>query len=95
MITISAPEPISQKLIKFINDSNIALEVVAEDGDLKIELSGEQKLKSNLSTLYSGSWVSCATARATAANLAITLKQMGEMLNVINVKVKQCGLGCF
>jgi Fe-S cluster biogenesis protein NfuA len=95
MKKISAPESISADLKKFVDDKSISIDIVSDGGDLKIEDTGAERLESSLSILYSGGWTTCATARATAKKLEITLPQMGEMLDHLNVKVRQCGLGCF
>jgi len=95
MKKIFVSESMSADIKKFVDDKSISIEIVSGGGDLKIEETGEERLESSLSVLYSGGWTSCATARATAKKLEITLPQMGEMLDHLKVKVKQCGLGCF
>jgi hypothetical protein len=95
MKKVSVPQPISAGLKEFLTAKDISIEIVTEDADLKIEETGAERLESTLSTLYSGGWTTCETARATAKNLDITLAQMGEILDHLKVKVKQCGLGCF
>ena len=95
MKTISVQESISANLKNFIERKSIDIEIRAEGGDLKIEQSGTESLQSSLSVLYSGGWITCPTARNIAENLEITVWQMGEMLDELNVKVRQCGLGCF
>ena len=80
---------------KFVDEKSIAIDVQTEDGALKVEETGAERLESTLSILYSGGWITCATARTIAGNLEITLSQMGEILDHLKVKVKQCGLGCF
>jgi len=95
MKKITVPLEITDSLQKFFVDKSIKIEIVTEGGDLKIEDTGPEKQESDLSTLYSGGWVTCATARTLAGNLGIKLDQMGEMLDHLNIKVKLCGLGCF
>lgn len=95
MVKICAPESITPGLTKFIVDEGVALDLVGGNSDLKIELCGEERLESDLSILYSGGWVSCSTARTLAGKLGTTLPQMGDMLDLLNVKVRQCSLGCF
>ena len=80
---------------KFLTEKNINIAIVTEDGDIKIEDTGPEKQQSDLSTLYSGGWITCPTARTLAGNLEIKLDQMGEILDHLSIKVRQCGLGCF
>lgn len=95
MKTISVPESVSVGLKRFVDDNSIPVGIQVENGDLTVEDTGTERRESTLDFLYSGGWVTCATARAIAANLEITLSQMGQMLDHLNVKVKKCGLGCF
>lgn len=88
-------ESISAGLVEFVRDKAIALEVVDGDGDLRIEDSGDERLESDMDVLYSGGWVSCSIARDLAGKLEVSLEQMGDMLDHLNIKVRQCGLGCF
>lgn len=95
MKKISILESMSADLKKFVDDKSIAIEIVSDGGDLNIEDTGPEKLESSVSVLYSGGWIACATARAIARKIDITLPQLGEILDYLKVKVKQCGLGCF
>jgi hypothetical protein len=88
-------ESISAGLVELVRDKAIGLEIVTADADLRIEDSGTERLESDMDVLYSGGWVSCAVARDLAGKLEISLAQMGDMLDHLNVKVRQCGLGCF
>ena len=85
----------STGLKDFFTGRDMSIEIVTEGGDLKVEDTGAECRESTLSTLYSRGWITCPTARAIAENLDITLAQMGEMLDHLNVKARQCALGCF
>ena len=95
MKKITVPQEMTESLQKFFTEKSIKIEIVTEDGDLKIEDTGAERQESDLSTLYTGGWITCATARTLAGNLGIKLEQMGEVLDHLKVKVKLCGLGCF
>ncbi|MBW8017578.1 MAG: hypothetical protein FVQ82_15475 [Planctomycetes bacterium] len=60
-----------------------------------MEDTSAEKQDCTLSVLYSRGRISCSTARAIAKNIEIPLAAMGELLNHLNIKVKQCELGCF
>lgn len=95
MKKISVPQAMSTSLKEFLTGKGISVEIVTDDADLKIEETPAERLESTISCLYSGGWITCATAGATAKKLDITMAQMGEILDHLKVKVKQCGLGCF
>ncbi len=37
----------------------------------------------------------CGAARALAAELGVSLAEMGEIANALGIKIKNCQLGCF
>ncbi len=39
--------------------------------------------------------ISCSLAFKVAADLGISRKEMGELLNELQIKIIQCQLGCF
>ena len=39
--------------------------------------------------------LSCTAARALAAELHISVAEMGEIANQLGIKIKHCELGCF
>lgn len=87
--------PLKDQLEKFICNQNIDLETVTDQpGDIKI-LRCEERKECNLGTIYSGGWIACEMARDIAKKLGISLSQMGNLLNQLNVKIRKCSLGCF
>ncbi|MCK4752588.1 MAG: hypothetical protein KAS75_04015 [Planctomycetes bacterium] len=86
---------IKEQLLKFLNVEGIKIEVTAnEHRDVTI-LQCEDRKESDLNTIYSGGWVACETARALAKKLAIPVRQIGKLLDHLDVKIRRCGLGCF
>ncbi len=70
--------------------------VMAADRDsAALTIRQEAGRQSDMDVLYADGWIACETARATADRLDIALPAMGELLELLNVKVRQCGLGCF
>jgi hypothetical protein len=51
--------------------------------------------ESRLEILYSGGWISCSLARAMAGRLGIGSRQLGKLLDHLDIKVRECDLGCF
>ena len=39
--------------------------------------------------------ISCAAAMRLAEELVISRQQLGQLLNELRIKIKQCQLGCF
>ncbi len=63
-------------------------------GDVTVEIVTE-RLESSPTLLYSGGWLSCATAWEMSDILGISKAQMGMLLDLLKVKVRNCDLGCF
>ena len=92
---ISAEPSIARKLQEFLDNETIDLEIVTGlPGDIEIAKSNNRK-ESNLTTIYSGGWITCETARSLAKKINISLNQMGKLLNNLDVKIRRCSLGCF
>ena len=85
----------SQKLADFLAKERIALAAVT-DGHCEVRVFRcDDRKACNLETIYSGGWIGCEKARALAKRLSIPVRQMGEMLDFLDVKIRDCGLGCF
>jgi len=85
----------ADQLREFLNVEGIKIEVVTE-GHCNVTVVQCEALKeSDLNTIYSGGWITCETARASAKKLGIPVMQMGKLLNHLDVKIRRCGLGCF
>ena len=80
---------------EFIEEKGAFFEIVSEGGDLSIEDTGQESRESTVSVLYCRGWISCAKARTIASKLKIPLTGMGQLLDHLSIKVKNCGLGCF
>ena len=61
-----------------------------EDGTLK-----EDEIAAKLKELAKEGKISCAAAQRIAIENKIPLKQVGDMLNQMKIKIIQCQLGCF
>ena len=86
---------LAETLKQFIESESIALELTTgSDADICIQTSDECK-ECDLNTLYPGGWISCATALALAKKLDIQTRQVGAIMNHLEIKIKHCSLGCF
>jgi len=95
MQKLSVPKSLSDKVLQFTKQAGIPLDIVTESAGLTVEICTGELLESDLTKLYSGGWIKCENARLMAKNLDITKLQMGKLLYELNIKIKECGLGCF
>lgn len=95
MQKLSVPKSLSDKVLQFTKNNSIPLDVVTENADITVKICTGDCLESDLATMYSGGWIKCKNARLMAKNLDITKSQMGKLLDELNIKVRECGLGCF
>jgi hypothetical protein len=92
---IYAEVSLKDKLLEFVNNENIDIEIVTDSScDVKIVQSRE-RIQCSLDTIYSGGWIDCEMARSMAKKMEISLSQMGNLFNHLNVKIRKCSLGCF
>ncbi len=91
---LKVPDSMAEQVRKFLAEEKINLEIVDCSCDVEVVIRGES-LESDLATIYSGGWIGCETARALAKKLAISIRQMGKLLDQLNVKIRKCSLGCF
>ena len=94
---ICVQDALLESLRDFLRAEGIGIEAVTDEScPVKIlQCEGEERLRSDLRTIYSGGWIACETARALAKKLGISLVQMGKVINHLNTKIRQCSLGCF
>ena len=93
------PESMAESVAAFVESESIPLGVSSAD-DTSAEqtihvVPTEERLQSDGSTLYSGGWITCTAARAMGAELGFGLMKIGKLLNFLDVKIRQCELGCF
>jgi hypothetical protein len=92
---LSVPESLLARVRELVEGEEIALEVVSSGPcTVRVELSGE-RLESDLTTLHAGGWITCPAARAAASKLQISNRAMGKILNLLEIKIRRCDLGCF
>lgn len=99
MKRICVKRSIESSLKAFFTEKAIDVEVVTDSfdssSDVIVEDSGQERLESDLRILYSGGWISCNNAWGLADRMEVSFGQMGAVLNHLDVKIKQCQLGCF
>jgi hypothetical protein len=93
--TINVPEEMRETLSAFFGAENIDLTLsTGKSGAITI-IPGKEKEECTASELYPGGWITCARALEIASELAIANGAFGKILNKIDIKVRNCELGCF
>jgi hypothetical protein len=54
-----------------------------------------EELKARIKAAAPEGKIACAAAMRLAEELVISRKDMGQLLNELKIKIKQCQLGCF
>ena len=86
---------IVESLKEFIDAEGIQIDLTPDEGsDLRVLVCDDPK-ESDLDTLYSGGWIACQAALSLAKKFEIPTRQVGLLLNHLDIKVKKCSLGCF
>ena len=94
-MTIQVPDNLIERMKSFVESEGVSLEIVGDgSADLKI-VQSQGRVESDTSTLQAGGWIACPTARAIAVKLGISPKKVGRLLDVLDIKVRDCDLGCF
>lgn len=95
MKRISVDIALADSFSQFLNDKGIKLAIVTDGPGEFAVISCDDRRQSDVQTIYADGWIACATAHAVAKKMGISLKHMGEILDHLNVKIRQCSLGCF
>ena len=94
-VRLQEPEELREKVAQFAQGSGPDLEVVdAEPCDLRVEVSAE-KVESQGDTLVAGGWITCPTALAMSAKHHLPVETVGALVDLLQIKVRSCSLGCF
>jgi hypothetical protein len=92
---VCADEVLFKSLADFMKTEAIQMELTQDGGaDVNILMSDTRK-ESDLQTLYAGGHIPCRIALELAQKLQIPTIQTGALLNYLDIKVKNCSLGCF
>jgi hypothetical protein len=95
-LSVCVPEPMRSDFSAFLIKENIPLAVISGDtGDVVITPSEGERRECDTSTLYQGGWIPCATARTAAEHLSLEYGEFGKVLNYLDIKIRECELGCF
>ena len=93
--TLGVPAEMLEAVVNFVSGAGIALPVVADDDCTVQVVKADERRRCGLRRLYVGGFIACETARGTAVKLGIRTRQMGKLLDFLDIKVRSCSLGCF
>ncbi len=93
--TLSTPKELREKVSQFAKANDMDVKVVeGEPCDICIVSAGE-KAESLADTLQTGGWIKCAAAWEMAKKHHIPLLLLGALLDLLDIRVRGCCLGCF
>jgi hypothetical protein len=97
MIRLCVPESLREKVAGFVEHQGLNWELVVEAPcEVRIAVSdGSDRRECTGDTLEAGGWIKCSAAWALGVMYGIPLLQLGAFLDVLDIKVRQCALGCF
>lgn len=79
----------------FLSAEGIRVDLVLTDDCTVRVTEADERRRCGLRQLHLGGFIACETARGMAVKLGIRTRQMGKLLDFLNIKVRSCGLGCF
>ncbi len=93
--SLAVPESMATSVGEFLAAESIPLDVVTGGGsEVRVEAATtRQQCKADV--LYTGGWIACSQALKMAEVLDIGPGNMGKLLNRLDIRVRQCQLGCF
>ena len=93
--TILVPPELQDRLSAFLAADGPDCELAtSEPADIRI-LPGDRQSECTTDTLYTGGRLACATAWAMAAKHGIAMARVGALADALDIRIRQCTLGCF
>ena len=94
--TLGVPETMLAALGEFVQAHSIPVNVGSMHDDCTVQvMQVNERCRCGLRRLYTSGFIACETARGTAVKLGIRTRQMGKLLDFLDIRVRSCGLGCF
>ncbi len=93
--TLSVPETMAESLRMFLEQEKLPLNVVTDDGGTVQVVKSAKGEQSKSTVLKAGGCIACGTARGMASRLGIRIREIGKLLNHLNIRIRACELGCF
>lgn len=93
--TVSVPETMAESLRTFVKQEKLPLQVVTGPGGAVQVVESAEGEKSTLTVLKAGGWIACPMAREMAPRLGIQTREVGKLLDHLDIRIRACELGCF
>ena len=93
--SIGVPEALAEKVAEFVRTAGLGCEVLTGEGGVIQVVEAAEGEQSTASTLRSGGWIACEDAFKVATQLEIPTQVTGKLMNVLDIRIRNCQLGCF
>lgn len=94
-VTIGAPPSWREKLLGFIERERLTWQVVDPPAGRLAILEEDPPGTCTAGRLFPGGRVVCSTALEMAELYQAAPETIGRLMNLLNIKVRECQLGCF
>ena len=92
----NAPEDLKTKIEEFFKSIQFEYELVNDQADAIMAVKFPQEREvSKKNVLFANGRIACPVAFMAAENLGISKSNLGKFLNVLDIKIFGCQLGCF
>jgi len=92
---ILADAPLAGVVAQFLRVEGIVAGPTGARGEAVRVAASVERREATPDTIWSGGWITCEAAHVLARKLGIPARKMGGLLDALDVKVRQCSLGCF
>ncbi|MHB9037773.1 MAG: molybdenum cofactor guanylyltransferase [Armatimonadota bacterium] len=92
---ISVPSSLLKKVEGLILSEGLAIDIVPDEMAVLRIVEAQGRVECDGSTLQSGGWIRCSAVRGLAEKLGVSYKQMGMLMDLLEIKIRECELGCF
>jgi hypothetical protein len=93
--SLAVPEGMATSVGDFLAAESISLDVVTGGGGTVCVEASTTGQQCRTDVLYTGGWIGCSEAFTIADTLGIGAGNMGKLLNMLDIRVRRCQLGCF
>lgn len=92
---LGVPESMLNSLGAFVEAEGLPFNAVTS-GDYAVRIvDAEKGTQSTSSVLMAGGSITCGLARDMAVGLGVKTRDLGKLLNHLDIKIRACELGCF
>lgn len=92
---LSLPPDLADDLRAYVQERGLDLEILAgKGGQVEVVERGEPG-RCQEALLQRGGWIECAAAMGLARRLGIPMAETGPLLSRLEIKIRNCQLGCF